>query len=71
MRQGWIVLGRLLNQTIYLHAWVDRRGSIPLFEGVTDQLQAALDPIPSCASRDVEVFSVYDKSKRTSEVKSK
>jgi len=55
--------------SIYFHAFVDRRCSRTLFEGITDQLTALLEPMPSAASRDVEVFSAYDKSTRVSEVK--
>jgi hypothetical protein len=69
MRQGWFALGRLLDRTIYLTVWVERRNSRTLFEGVTEKLQAAFDSIPECASRDVEVFQAYDKSTRASEVK--
>ena len=69
LKQGWFVLGRLLDRTIYLSGFIDRRCSRSLFEGVTDQLQATLDKLPSCASRDVEIFSAYEKSKRVSEVK--
>ena len=69
LKQGWFVLGRLLDRTIYLSGFIDRRCSRSLFEGITDQLQATLDKLPSCASRDVEIFSAYEKSKRVSEVK--
>ena len=57
----FICLGCLQFQQLQ-YPLVDRRMARTLFEGVTDQLQAALEPVPACASRDVEITSPYPTS---------
>mmetsp|Transcript_84273 Transcript_84273/g.228353 ORF Transcript_84273/g.228353 Transcript_84273/m.228353 type:complete len:619 (+) Transcript_84273:83-1939(+) len=65
----WNELQRIWTETMTLQAFVDRRSSKSLFEGITEHVEKACNLIPDSSSRDVEVFLQYDKVKRFSEVK--
>ena len=65
----WDEFQRIWTQTMTLQAFVDRRSSQSLFEGITERVEKACNPVSDSSSRDVEIFLQYDKIKRFSEVK--
>ena len=65
----WDEFQRIWTQTMTLQAFVDRRSSKSLFEGITERVEKACNPVSDSSSRDVEIFLQYDKIKRFSEVK--